>query len=335
MKNNYRMTDRKIRAAIIGGAGYTGGEACRLLTFHPSVELAYVHSVSNAGNLICDVHTDLVGDTDMRFTDTLSSDVDVMFLCLGHGDSRKFLENNHVDDNVRIIDLSQDFRLAAGSSSGSRSFVYGLPEMNADKIATAHDIANPGCFATAIQLALLPLASAGALADEVHISAATGSTGAGQKPTSTTHFSWRHANFSSYKTFTHQHLHEIGESLTGLQPSFDKALNFIPYRGDFARGILASAYTRFDGPIDEALALYRDYYEDAAFTFVSERPVSLKQVVNTNKCLLSLEKHDDKLLVTSVIDNLLKGASGQAVQNMNIMFGLPEREGLGLKPSAF
>jgi len=329
------MANRKIRAAIIGGAGYTGGEMCRLLTFHPSVSLAYVHSVSNAGNMICDVHTDLTGDTDMRFTDTLSSDVDVMFLCLGHGDSRKFLESNPIDEHVRIIDLSQDFRLAADSSLGPRRFVYGLPEMNRSKIAAAHDIANPGCFATAIQLALLPLAAAGALTDEVHVSAVTGSTGAGQKPTATTHFSWRHANFSSYKTFTHQHLHEIGESLAGLQPSFDKAINFIPYRGDFARGILASAYTRFGGSQEEAAALYRDYYEDAAFTFVSGRPVNLKQAVGTNKCLLSVEKHDDKLLITSVIDNLLKGASGQAVQNMNIMFGLPEREGLGLKPSAF
>lgn len=329
------MAYKKIRAAIIGGAGYTGGEACRILLFHPSVELAYVQSSSNAGNLLSDVHTDLLGDTDMRFTGEVSSDVDVMFLCVGHGDARKFLESNTIEPHVRIVDLSQDFRLAAGASIGDRHFVYGLPEMNLERIKSAHNIANPGCFATAIQLALLPLAAAGRLVDEVHISAATGSTGAGQKPTATTHFSWRHANFSSYKLFTHQHLHEIGESLVGLQPSFDKAVNFVPYRGDFARGILATAYTRFDGPLEDATALYVDYYKDAAFTFVSDKAVSLKQVVNTNKCLVSLAKHGDKLVITSVIDNLVKGASGQAVQNMNIMFGLPQREGLELKPSAF
>lgn len=329
------MTQKKIRAAIIGGAGYTGGEACRLLCFHPSVELAYVHSNSNAGNLLSDVHTDLLGDTDMRFTDKLSNDVDVMFLCVGHGDARKFLEANKIEPHVKIIDLSQDFRLAATSSIDDRQFVYGLPEMNRDKIKNASNIANPGCFATAIQLAVLPLAAAGLLRDEIHISATTGSTGAGQKPVATTHFSWRHANFSSYKLFTHQHLNEIGESVVSLQPSFDYAINFVPYRGDFARGILATAYTRFNGSLEEGLDIYRKYYADAAFTFVSDKAVNLKQVVNTNKCLISLAKHGDKLIATSVIDNLLKGASGQAVQNMNLMFSLPERDGLNLKPSAF
>lgn len=326
---------QKIGVGIIGGAGYTGGEAIRILVNHPGVELAFVHSNSNAGNRLSDVHADLLGDTDMRFTDELRTDVDVLFLCVGHGDARKFLEANDIPLSVRIIDLSQDFRLAQHAVFGGRSFVYGLPELNREAIRGARNIANPGCFATCLQLGLLPLAAHGLLGDEVHITATTGSTGAGQKLAATSHFSWRANNLSVYKAFEHQHLNEIGESLRRLMPGFGGSLNFIPYRGDFARGIIASIY--LDCPLggDEALALYKDYYNDAAFTHVSDRAVDLKQVVNTNKCLLSVEKHGDKLLVMSVIDNLLKGASGQAVQNMNLMFGRDEREGLRLKPVAF
>lgn len=325
----------KVKVGIIGGAGYTGGEAIRILVNHPGVELVFVHSNSNGGNLLSDVHADLLGDTDMRFTDELRTDVDVMFLCVGHGDARKFLEANPIPEAVRIIDLSQDFRLEAASSIGRRRFVYGLPEMNREQIRTAHNIANPGCFATCLQLGMLPLAAHGLLNGEVHITATTGSTGAGQKLAPTSHFSWRTNNLSVYKAFEHQHLREIGESLRALMPSFDGTLNFIPYRGDFSRGIIASIYLDCRLPIEEATALYKEYYRDAAFTHVSDRPVFLKQVVNTNKCLISLEKHGDKLLVMSTIDNLLKGASGQAVQNMNLMFGLDERAGLGLKAVAF
>lgn len=325
----------KVKAGIIGGAGYTGGEAIRILVNHPDVDLVFVHSNSNAGNRLSDVHADLLGDTEMRFTDELRTDVDVLFLCVGHGDARKFLEAHPIPESVRIIDLSQDFRLAAGNSIGRRRFVYGLPEMNREQIRTAHNIANPGCFATCLQLGLLPLAAHGLLTDEVHITATTGSTGAGQKLAATSHFSWRTNNLSIYKAFEHQHLREIGESLRSLMPAFEGSLNFIPYRGDFARGIIASIYLDCTLPIEEVTALYQNYYQDAAFTHVSDRPVFLKQVVNTNKCLISLEKHGNKLLVTSTIDNLLKGASGQAVQNMNLMFGLPEQAGLKLKAVAF
>ena len=324
-----------IKAGIIGGAGYTGGEAIRILLNHPEVELSYVHSNSNAGNLLSDVHTDLLGDTDMRFTGELSNDIDVLFLCVGHGDARKFLETNPFPKQIKIIDLSQDFRLAAGADLDGRHFIYGLPEMNLEKIRTAHNIANPGCFATCLQLALLPLASAGLLKDDIHISATTGSTGAGQKLAATSHFSWRANNFSSYKNFEHQHLKEIGESLRALMPSFSAEIDFIPYRGDFTRGIFASVYTRCELTAEQATDLYKEYYKEAAFTFVSDRAINLKQVVNTNKCLLALEKHGDKLLISSAIDNLLKGASGQAVQNMNLLFGLDQRAGLRLKASAF
>lgn len=329
------MKEGKITAGIVGGAGYTGGEAIRLLLRHPDVELRFVQSSSNAGRELWEVHADLLGDTSMRFSEGVDASVDVLFLCMGHGDSRKFLERAQLPDGVKIIDLSQDFRLAAGATLGGRTFVYGLPELSGEAIRTARAIANPGCFATAIQLGLLPLAAHGLLRSEVHVSAITGSTGAGQKPTATTHFSWRFGNVSTYKSFEHQHLAEIGESLHGLQPDWTSDLNFIPYRGDFTRGIIASIYTDCALSLDRATALYNDYYRDAAFTFVSPRAVDLKQVVNTNKCLLSLERHGDKLLITSVIDNLLKGASGQAVQNMNRMFGLDEKSGLNLKGSAF
>lgn len=327
---------KRVRVGIIGGAGYTGGEAIRILVNHEGVELVFVHSNSNAGNLLSDVHADLLGDTDIRFTGELDfSGVDVIFLCVGHGDARKFLEATPVPAHVRVIDLSQDFRLAAGSVLGERTFVYGLPEMNREKIRQARNIANPGCFATCLQLGMLPLAAAGLLKSDVHISAATGSTGAGQKLAATSHFSWRANNLSIYKAFEHQHLREIGESIRSLMPAFDSEIDFIPYRGDFTRGILASIYTECDKSLEGMVALYKDYYKDAAFTFVSDKNINLKQVVNTNKCLISLEKHGDKLLVVSAIDNLLKGASGQAVQNMNLMFGLDERAGLRLKASAF
>lgn len=324
-----------VRVGIIGGAGYTGGEAIRILLNHPDVELVFVHSNSNGGNRLSDVHTDLLGETDMRFTDQMRTDVDALMLCVGHGDARKFLEATAIPDSVRIIDLSQDFRLQAASSIGGRQFVYGLPELNREKIRAARNIANPGCFATCLQLGMLPLAAAGLLTGDVQVTAVTGSTGAGQKLAPTSHFSQRVNNLSVYKAFEHQHLNEIGESIHALMPSFGHAINFIPYRGDFARGIIASIYVDCPLPIEEVQKIYADFYADAALTFVSDRNIYLKQVVNTAKCVLSLEKHGDKLLVMSAIDNLLKGASGQAVQNLNLMFGLDERAGLHLKPVAF
>jgi N-acetyl-gamma-glutamyl-phosphate reductase len=322
----------KIKAGIIGGAGYTGGEMLRILVNHPSVEIAFVHSNSNEGNLISDVHTDLFGDTDLRFTGTLSADIDVLFLCVGHGDAKKFLAANPIASSIKIIDLSQDFRLKANASD---QWVYGLPELNREAIRTANYVANPGCFATCIQLALLPLAAKGLLKGEVQINATTGSTGAGQSLTATSHFSWRNNNLSVYKAFEHQHLNEIGESLVQLDAGFDSVLNFIPQRGDFTRGILASVYTESDLSAEELQELYTSYYEGHAFTHVSVRNIDLKQVVNTNKGLVHVEKHDNKVFVVSIIDNLLKGASGQAVQNMNLMFGLEERQGLALKAAAF
>lgn len=327
----------KIKVGIIGGAGYTGGEAIRILINHPGVELTYVHSNSNGGNFLYDVHADLLGDTTQRFVDGPIAElevVDVMFLCVGHGDARKFLETNHVDRQTRIIDLSQDFRIAPDTMVDGRDFAYGLPEMNREVIRTARNIANPGCFATCLQLALLPLAAAGLISDDVHISAATGSTGAGQSLSQTSHFSWRANNFSVYKAFTHQHLREVGQMIA-LNQSFDHQVNFIPYRGDFTRGILASVYTRFEGTLEEARTIYKKYYADAEFTHISDKNINLKQVVNTNKCIISLEKQDDKLLIIAAIDNLLKGASGQAVQNMNLMFGMPENQGLRLKSPGF
>ena len=319
-----------IRAGIIGGAGYTAGELIRLLVNHPEVEIAFVHSTSNAGNRLADVHGGLEGDTDMRFCDSYDlAAADVVFLCSAHGQSRLWLAGHEVPAGVRIIDLAQDFR------DESEGFVYGLPELNRERIRRACRVANPGCFATAIQLALLPLAAAGLLTDDVHVTAVTGSTGAGVKPSATTHFSWRVSNLSVYKAFTHQHLLEIGRNVRLLEPAFDGRINFVPMRGDFARGILASVYT--DCPLgeEELRKLYADYYAAAAFTHPAEGAVDLKRVVNTNKALLSVGSYDGRAHIVSVIDNLLKGASGQAVQNMNLMFGLDETAGLRLKANAF
>ena len=319
-----------IKVGIIGGAGYTAGELIRLLINHPAVEIAFVHSTSNAGNLLSDVHGGLVGETDLRFSESYDlSAVDVLFLCSAHGQSRKFWEENPLPATLKVVDLAQDFR------DESCGYVYGLPEVNRTRISQTVRLANPGCFATAIQLALLPLAANGLLKSEVHITAITGSTGAGVKPGATTHFSWRNDNISVYKAFEHQHLIEIRRTLKSLQPSFDSAVNFVPMRGDFARGIFASVYTESDLSAEQAVELYKNYYADAAFTFVAERDIDLKQVVNTNKALVRVAKYGTKLHIVSVIDNLLKGASGQAVQNMNLMFGLDEKLGLNLKPSAF
>jgi N-acetyl-gamma-glutamyl-phosphate reductase len=322
----------KIKAGIVGGAGYTGGEMLRILLNHPSVEIAFVLSSSNEGNLVADVHTDLFGDTDLRFSAELSQDIDVLFLCVGHGDASKYLAANFINPAIKIIDLSQDFRLQANAGN---EWVYGLPELKREEIKKAQYIANPGCFATCIQLALLPLAAAGALKNEVQINATTGSTGAGQSLAATSHFSWRNNNLSVYKAFEHQHLNEIGESLLKLDAGFNSTLNFIPQRGDFTRGILASVYTETDLSEEQLVQLYEDYYADQAFTHVSRKNIHLKQVVNTNKGLVHVEKHGNKAFIVSIIDNLLKGASGQAVQNMNLMFGLPERQGLQLKATAF
>lgn len=321
-----------IRIGIIGGAGYTAGELCRLLLNHPEAEIVFINSESNAGNLITDVHEGLYGETDMRFTDELPfEDVDVVYFCFGHGKSTQFLTDHYIPADVRIIDLAQDFRLAAEGND----YVYGLPELNRTAILGAQHVANPGCFATCIQLGLLPLADAGLLQGDVSVNAITGSTGAGVKPSSTTHFSWRSGNMSIYKAFQHQHVPEIVQSLQQLQPSFEGAIDFIPYRGDFPRGIFATEVITCDAPEEEIADLYRDFYSDAPFTHYVDRAVDLKQVVNTNKCLIHAERHGNKLLVTSVIDNLLKGASGQAVQNMNLMFELEENAGLRLKPLAF
>jgi N-acetyl-gamma-glutamyl-phosphate reductase len=332
------MKNRKYRIGIIGGAGYTAGELLRLLIHHPEVEIAFVHSTSNAGNPITDVHEGLIGETDLVFSADLPhksplgdlgmfSGVDALFLCSAHGDSRKFMEENSIPASVKIIDLSMDYRHQASAGD----FVYGLPELNKDTIQQALHIANPGCFATAIQLALLPLAKEKLLQNEIHVHAITGSTGAGVKPAATGHFSWRDNNISVYKVFEHQHLKEICESLD----CDASQINFIPVRGNFSRGIFATAYTESRLTIEEAVELYTDFYKEAAFTFVSGKNIDLKQVVNTNKCILHLEKHGNKLFIISVIDNLLKGASGQAVQNFNLMFGLNEKTGLLLKPSAF
>ncbi|SDM19117.1 N-acetyl-gamma-glutamyl-phosphate reductase [Daejeonella rubra] len=324
-----------IRIGIAGGAGYTGGELLRILINHPHAEIVFVHSNSNAGKFVSDVHTDLFGDTDLKFTNSLSQDIDVLFLCVGHGDARKFLDANHIVERIKVIDLSQDFRLSQNSVHGKREFVYGLPELNREAIKSANNIANPGCFATCIQIGLLPLAASGNLNAEVHINATTGSTGAGQSPGATTHFSWRNNNLSIYKAFEHQHLNEIGESLIQLQKGFDKELSFIPQRGNFTRGILAAIYLESDLSLEEAQKIYTNYYASHPFTHLSKKNIDLKQVVNTNKALVYLEKHGGKLFIISIIDNLLKGASGHAVQNMNLMFGLDEMEGLRLKGAGF
>lgn len=317
-----------IKAGIIGGAGYTGGELIRLLINHPEVEPAYVHSRSQVGKPVSGLHPDLLGECPLAFTDHVSFDVDVLFLCMGHGESGKFLAENPVPDGLLVIDLSHDFRWAPG-------FTYGLPELQREAISQSRRIANPGCFATAIQLGLLPLAQAQALEDEVHIHAITGSTGAGQSLQATAHFSWRHNNLSVYKAFQHQHLAEIGKSLLHLQPGFGQALNFIPIRGNFTRGIFASIYTKSEKSEAELVQLYQDYYQNHPFVHISPSNPDLKQVINTNKAVLHLEKHGDKVLIISLIDNLLKGASGQAVQNMNLALGLEETTGLRLKAMAF
>jgi N-acetyl-gamma-glutamyl-phosphate reductase len=318
-----------IKVGIIGGAGYTGGELLRILINHPNVEITYVNSKSQVGKPVYATHTDLLGDTELTFSDDLHTNIDVVFLCSGHGESKKFLEANPAFKALKIIDLSTDYR------DQSEGFVYGLAELQRDKIKTAQHIANPGCFATSIELALLPLAAAGLVQDAIHISAVTGSTGAGQSLSATSHFSWRNNNISIYKAFTHQHLTEIGMTVNELQNGFDQAINFIPYRGNFTRGIMANVYTRFDGTLEEAKTLYQNYYAGHPFTTVSHSAIDVKQVVNTNKALLHLEVHNGNLLITSIIDNLTKGASGQAVQNMNLIFGLPERTGLNLKSVGF
>ena len=321
-----------IRIGIIGGAGYTAGELCRLLLNHPEAEIVFVNSESNAGNLLTDVHEGLYGETDLRFTDKLPfEDVDVVFFCFGHGKSTQFLSEHYIPADIRIIDLAQDFRLAAEDND----YVYGLPELNRNLICGAQHIANPGCFATCIQLGLLPLAEAGLLQGDVSVNAITGSTGAGVKPSATTHFSWRTGNMSIYKPFAHQHVPEIKQSLRQLQPNFTGEIDFIPYRGDFARGIFATEVVKTDMPIEQIVEAYKDFYKDAAFTHYVDNAIDMKQVVNTNKALIHCDKFGNKLLITSTIDNLLKGAVGQAVQNMNIMFGVDETMGLRLKGSAF
>lgn len=325
---------KTIKAGIIGGSGYTGGELIRILLHHPQAEIAFVHSTTRAGQKVSNAHPDLLGTTDIVFSDSVLPEVDVVFLCLGHGNSRTFLQEHKFSENTSIIDLSNDFRLKDDSHFEGRTFVYGLPELNGKQIRDIRHIANPGCFATAIQLALLPLAAARLLTADIHVNAITGSTGAGVSPTATSHFSWRNNNISWYKPFTHQHLGEINESLDSLQKPVSK-LYFLPSRGNFTRGILATAYTNYDGSLEDAVRLYEEFYKDAPFTQVSDVPIALKQVVNTNHCHLHLHKHEGVLLVTSALDNLIKGASGQAVQNMNLLFGFAETEGLNLKAGVY
>ena len=330
----------KIKAGIIGSAGYTGGELIRLLLNHPDVEISLVHSRSNAGKLVHSVHQDLLGETDQKFTDALSNNIDVLFLCLGHGESKKFLSENNIAGKIKIIDLASDFRLTHSSQFAARSFIYGLPELNKEQIKSANNIANPGCFATAIQLGLLPLAKAGLLED-VYTTGITGSTGAGQSLSSTSHFSWRANNIQAYKTLTHQHLGEIYQSLNQLQESFtniplgDGGISFGPWRGDFPRGIFISSQINCDLDLENLIELYTEFYSDHPFTHVSKEAIFLKQVVNTNKCLIHLEKVSGKLVIHSTTDNLVKGACGQAIQIMNLMFGLDETTGLKLKGSYF
>ena len=320
-----------IKAGIIGGAGYTGGEAIRILLRHPHCELVFVQSRSQAGKPVEHIHRDLAGETGIKFSETYNENVDVIFLCLGHGESSLFLLNNQIDPKIRIIDLSQDFRLKEAKQSG---FVYGLPEAFKDEIKKAQNIANPGCFATAMQLSLLPFAANKILADDIHISGITGSTGAGQKPTATSHFSWRSSNVSTYKAFRHQHLDEVEKTLKILQGT-ESSIYFIPFRGNFTRGILSCTYMKSDLNLEQVTILFSDYYKSHPFIHIVDENPDVKQVVNTNKCLLFIEKHKDIINIVSVIDNLVKGASGQAIQNMNLMFGLEETAGLILKPVAF
>ena len=320
-----------IEVGIIGGAGYTAGELIRILLRHPEVNLNFVFSTSQASKAVTHIHQDLIGETQLKFSGEISKDADVVFLCLGHGNSKKFLSENSFSNATKIIDLSTDYR----NTAEDHSFVYGLPELNREEIKKANFIANPGCFATAINLALLPLAANHLLQDEVHVNAVTGATGAGTSLSETTHFTWRDNNFSAYKAFEHQHLTEINQSVRQLQPEVSSDLNFIPNRGNFSRGIHCTAYTRFSESLEDVQSLYQSFYRDAAFTFVTDQEIHLKQVVNTNKCLVRLQKFKDKILITSIMDNLLKGASGQAVQNMNLMFGLEEDMGLRLKANYF
>lgn len=333
----------RLRVGVLGAAGYTGGELIRLLLNHPEAEIVFANSESNAGNMVSDVHEGLVGDTDLKFTSEMPfDDVDVVFFCFGHGKSEQFLKEHDVPASVKIIDLAQDFRI-----KGDHDYVYGLPEIHKEQVANARHVANPGCFATCIQLGLLPAAKMGLINDDIAVNGITGSTGAGQKPGATTHFSWRNNNMSTYKLFTHQHLHEICQSLNEVRPAdspvigspIDEdgtvSIDFIPYRGDFARGIFVTSVIKTDVSVEDIVQAYKEFYKDAAFTHYTDKAIDLKQVVNTNKCLVHCDKFGNKLVVTTAIDNLLKGAVGQAVQNMNIMFGLPEYSGLRLKASAF
>ena len=320
-----------IKVGVVGGAGYTAGELLRILSHHSQVEIACVQSSSNAGKPIHSVHKDLIGEIEGRFSAEIDLNVDVIFICSGHGKTQEFLDSYDVPSNVKIIDLSNDFRLKGQGND----FVYGLPELNLESIQSAKRLANPGCFATAIQLGVLPLAAKGVLKEDVHVNAITGSTGAGQSPSKTTHFSWRDNNVSIYKAFSHQHLGEINQSVKQLQSDFTNDIKFLPVRGNFPKGIFASLYTTVKESLEEVISWYKEFYKDAAFVHVLDEAPDLKQVVNTNKCLLHVEKHGDTVLITSVIDNLIKGASGQAVQNMNLMFGLDQKEGLRLKSSGF
>ncbi|MEN9882881.1 MAG: hypothetical protein RLZZ420_98 [Bacteroidota bacterium] len=326
--------EKQIHIGILGGAGYTGGELLRLLLNHPNAQIGFIHSKSNAGQPVYKVHTDLLGSTELVFAGDTSQDIDVLFLCLGHGESAKLLSEHSFRSGVKIIDLANDFRLEKDAVIGERKFVYGLPELNFEKIQTADNIANPGCFATAIQLGLLPLAKAGLLG-EVYTTGITGSTGAGQSLSATSHFSWRANNIQAYKTLTHQHLGEIHQSLAQLQGHSSAEVSFVPWRGDFTRGIFISSTVKSQLSLEETVVLYKAYYQNHPFTTISDQQIHLKQVVNTNKCLIHLEKEGNKLVIHSVVDNLLKGASGQAVQNMNILFGLDQTTGLKLKPIAF
>jgi N-acetyl-gamma-glutamyl-phosphate reductase len=325
---------KKIKAGIFGGAGYTGGELIRILINHPFAEIGFVQSKSNANKYLYEVHEDLIGETDQKFSDSINNNIDILFLCAGHGEAKKFLEETEIDEKIRLIDLSQDFRLAQSPELRARNFIYGLPELNKEAIKSAYNIANPGCFATSIQLGLLPLAKAGLL-NEVYTTGITGSTGAGQSLSPTSHFSWRANNIQAYKTLTHQHIKEVSQSLNQLQTNAKASVNFVPWRGDFTRGIFVSSQLNCDLSEEELNKLYNDFYSDHPFTHISKKPISLKQVVNNNKAVIQLEKTGSKLVVHSVIDNLLKGASGQAVQNMNLMFGFDETVGLKFKVAAF
>ena len=327
--------DKMVQVGIIGGAGYTAGELIRLLIHHPNANINFMYSTSNAGNKISKIHQDLTGITDLKFTQWINPNIDVLFLCLGHGNSKAFLEQHSFSDATKIIDLSNDFRLSENNTFKNKTFTYGLPELDKSAIQNSNHIANPGCFATAIQLALLPLAKSKLITDDVHVNAVTGATGAGTSLSTTTHFTWRDNNFSHYKSFTHQHLREINQTVTELQNNFDNEIYFIPNRGNFSRGIFATIYTDFNGDLEDAQQLDSEYYSNAKFIHLSEEEIHLKQVVNTNNCLLHLKKFKNKLLITSMIDNLLKGASGQAIHNMNLIFGFDEDLGLQLKANYF